>query len=655
MHALVNAMAATLDRVCRRLETIETTLQRLSDVVRRAAVCPHQLCRPFRPGEPTTPPPSPSNAAPPTWSTTRPRVLWVHWFHGNPATPTLGPLRLLVASSIEPAVAMLLAGVVETAVARALVPSLRALDDLVEAELLAVFDDAFPAYLGLQRDGTVTRAGVAGRAYTEVLQRPCRLVAQWLHGGDDDDDTSKATPPTVNDDDDMVRLNDFPVTTCRALWRLWFHGDAAAAHNIPYRLLLPTLEAKHVQERFRRAKHVVDLIAETAVAHNVIPASSDMASFDSAALQHVFDQAFPLVFGIVGANRCPTRAGFELSTYAELERDMYVSVFDRLRRSERPTEGTAVRSYAHRSPPTTTNERAPPVESIGGRSPPPPPWTFPPAVPWRAMWVLWFHGDPAELRVGPFRFVVATSLDQASRANLEAAQTVMAVVAAEAAAPSDAAMAALSPAALVAVFDKALAVVLQVARGGRASRRGFQGLLLADAAQLPCDQAHARLVGQSPPAWPRGKKLPATTCRQLWSHWFFGDPAAGVSPFRWLVPADLGRCHDSKARLAHARTVVHALVAHVGLEDQNDVGMLAHEEAMAAFDRAFHVLMHDNPHGNLVGVGAGQVRPEKVDACLFSTVARALAASVQRKRRRHAQVGYDDDDDDASAKSTSDS
>ncbi|KAF0687158.1 Aste57867_21129 [Aphanomyces stellatus] len=51
------------------------------------------------------------------------------------------------------------------------------------------------------------------------------------------------------------------------------------------------------------------------------------------------------------------------------------------------------------------------------------------------------------------------------------------------------------------------------------------------------------------------------------------------------------------------------------------------EEDMAAFDRVFHVLMHDNPHDIVAGVGAGQIRPEKVDASLLDC--RAGARSIR--------------------------
>ncbi|KAF0776237.1 hypothetical protein AaE_000063, partial [Aphanomyces astaci] len=69
--------------------------------------------------------------------------------------------------------------------------------------------------------------------------------------------------------------------------------------------------------------------------------------------------------------------------------------------------------------------------------------------------------------------------------------------------------------------------------------------------------------------------------------------------------------------------------------------LMSEDDVMVVFDRAFDVLMYNNPDGNVAGYGSNQIQPDYAQECLYTTVARVLAPANASKRKR-ADAADDD-------------
>ncbi|KAF0697162.1 Aste57867_12156 [Aphanomyces stellatus] len=89
----------------------------------------------------------------------------------------------------------------------------------------------------------------------------------------------------------------FPITTCRVLWELWYHGDMTTKIG-PYRLLEKTdIKHHYVLKTRGKAAAVVQKIIDTAVDRGVVTSAAAIDALPHAACMAVFEQAFDVLMG----------------------------------------------------------------------------------------------------------------------------------------------------------------------------------------------------------------------------------------------------------------------------------------------------------------------------------------------------------------------
>ncbi|KAF0697149.1 Aste57867_12143 [Aphanomyces stellatus] len=97
-------------------------------------------------------------------------------------------------------------------------------------------------------------------------------------------------------------------------------------------------------------------------------------------------------------------------------------------------------------------------------------------------------------------------------------------------------------------------------------------------------------------AAPESWHFPTTSCRTMWSLWFLGDDAAGIGPYRHLIPEDLAFL-SSKLQFAKAKRLMETLEAIVVEQDSAAVFVEAistPEKVPLLFDTAFAELRGDH-------------------------------------------------------------
>ncbi|RHY48969.1 hypothetical protein DYB38_008438 [Aphanomyces astaci] len=247
----------------------------------------------------------------------------------------------------------------------------------------------------------------------------------------------------------------------------------------------------------------------------------------------------------------------------------------------------------------------------------------------RVMWEYWFQGC-MEPRMGPFRLLKQRDLSTASnRVQISQARGVMkkqqhlvasAVHAEEM--PQFKSMA---------VFEHAYAVL-----STPAALAHLSDMLAPDRAAIyPYRHVYELLIKDR-------HKFPSTTSLVMWMHWFKGDPAHDIGPFRHLRSRDVDRfANDRRPRklLSSARVLMEKLVdvaldakLVMSVEDLDDMDEGSVE---GVFHEAFARLMADS------GVNSSNHGANKMHKYTYTTVYHMMTPS-QRKRPR---VDHLDDDD----------
>ncbi|KAF0697127.1 Aste57867_12121 [Aphanomyces stellatus] len=86
-----------------------------------------------------------------------------------------------------------------------------------------------------------------------------------------------------------------PLTTCRAMWSLWFHGDAAR-HIGPFRLLSKSdLREFDSKRRLTAARAVMGALVDLALSHFLVDSEDALHAMDLDASLGVVDRAFELL------------------------------------------------------------------------------------------------------------------------------------------------------------------------------------------------------------------------------------------------------------------------------------------------------------------------------------------------------------------------
>ncbi|KAF0697145.1 Aste57867_12139 [Aphanomyces stellatus] len=177
----------------------------------------------------------------------------------------------------------------------------------------------------------------------------------------------------------------FPTTSCRLLWGLWFHGDSARPSLGPFRHLKKDVAPTDATSKdyIYRARRVMSTIAAAAITLDLVPSQDAIAALSPDASLVVFDQAFAYVQANTEEPISP--------------HDPYRKVASRLGR------------VAVAAPPPAT----PRVFAWAGGSTrrAPERWAFPTDMACRELWQRWFVGDDA---VGPYRLLMDTDMHDAA-------------------------------------------------------------------------------------------------------------------------------------------------------------------------------------------------------------------------------------------------
>ncbi|CAK4073193.1 unnamed protein product [Aphanomyces euteiches] len=684
-------MEETLHRVCARLDALERKVDERMHGLQQAMAVLTQTLRQVLDG--TSPPstkkegwtewklPEPQKddkqslsddddeieevyAVEPSWKlpVTTCRTLWRLWFHGD---ATLQPLYEMDTSCLDrfcrrnfTDAEFIVRAMVEDALTHGLIDSTASLALLEVDECMELFDKLFPLFFGARADGSLSRPGFLTHSFAQVASAMYTSVAKKLKRSNRQETTSTEPsepseytrrspdippcaglgssteeesrseseyeesdnkrsakrktplrPPPPRHDEWM-----FPSTTCRELWRLWFHGDDT--HG-PFHTLDGALTNATSQHRFNVAKRVIEQLVAAAVRERLIASIKVLTDMPENALMVVFGGAFRAFFR-ASPRGMVTTAGFEHCCMDDVLEMPYLTIVNRLEQSS--TAAAAVETTL-------------------------------PLTNCRDLWRLWFLGDGAR-HPRPLKERFSTTKDETSKRRYAMAKRVVGVLTATAVKlqlTTDAALAQMNDlVAVMEIFDQAFQRYFQPGENGRVAQRGFRDCrfdkvknmhydAIYDRLQTVAEQSHHRFTWsdgatrRAPENW----MIPSITCQELWRRWFHGDMDSGVGPYRALTVADM---HDKRAkkRYYNARVVVDKLVAIAKANAFFDGSLeaLAEDESMVVFERAFIVLMHNNPDGNLAGRAPGQIRPENADACMFQTVARELSPSAHKKRKQ---------------------
>ncbi|KAF0697153.1 Aste57867_12147 [Aphanomyces stellatus] len=658
------------------------------------------------------------------------RSLWNLWFLGGTESEAIslnGPFRLVDVSILVDETSKhrrylaqrWIDRMTAIAVAHGIVRSVDALERLTDADdLEAVFDQTLDRFLDVHSDGTIgrcgfeqyTRAQVEALMFTTVELRAVRQTEPRTVPSHKDASTKSTAivaekespvayqpspahePPqridTARREQTSCSSDEFPTTTCRHLWKMWFRGDLAVPQPGPVRRLDVSHLNPNSRDRYVVASRVVNVLVETALKLDMVQSDDELDDMLEDELMAVFDRAFGHILGLQ-TDGSLTQEGFQTRTWTQSNELRYTTIWPKLklllpRLSLQPkeTQATILCGPTIIAPASATNAtRLIPTESMF------------PVTSCRAMWLLWFQGDANSPDLGPFCKFVAASMHQNAtiQSRIHQAQRVMDLIAQSAVdlalVPSADALINMSRLQLGNVFEQAFQSFLGLTKArGTSKRLGFQGLSYEEAIELTYTSVIRRMQGKEeanikktvlrlttlPPnelsnddndssarsapdvtesaagPIPVGWKLPPTTCRQLWLNWFFGD-VSGVGPYRLLAARDFKTSESSRRRLSSARLVMAKLIeianTHLFIMPEEELTELDGEDSLVVFERAFHVLMFNNPHGNLAGLGSNQIRPKRADDCNYTTVSLAMSQSASAKRMR-AEIEESDSDDD---------
>ncbi|RHY27925.1 hypothetical protein DYB32_006430 [Aphanomyces invadans] len=248
--------------------------------------------------------------------------------------------------------------------------------------------------------------------------------------------------------------------------------------------------------------------------------------------------------------------------------------------AKRPKQGNAIPFTSE--PPETSTISVPDLHFAwqdGSFRRAPESWIFPMTTS-RVMWEFWFQGCP-EPRMGPFRLLKKADLCT-GRNNVQMSQArgvmkkLVEIAVSLQLVPSAAHLEEMPRFKSMAIFDQAYAVlstpaalehltdVLPPDRSPMYPYRHIYEHLIKDKHKVGVDvqgracRQDASMCAMVP--W----QFPSTNCQAMWMHWFKGDPAHDIGPFRHLHGRDVDRFgpNDRRTRklLSSARVLMEKLV-----------------------------------------------------------------------------------------------
>ncbi|KAG9410115.1 hypothetical protein AC1031_018149 [Aphanomyces cochlioides] len=126
----------------------------------------------------------------------------------------------------------------------------------------------------------------------------------------------------------------FPINSCREMWRCWFWGDPGNEIG-PYRFL-KSRDVAHTNcvKNMSNARVVMNHLVQTAIDHGIVESVDALDILPLADTMRVFDRAFDLFAG-KGPDGSYIREGFERLRPDEAATVKYSSVYERQRKRRR--------------------------------------------------------------------------------------------------------------------------------------------------------------------------------------------------------------------------------------------------------------------------------------------------------------------------------
>ncbi|RHY27927.1 hypothetical protein DYB32_006429 [Aphanomyces invadans] len=484
----------------------------------------------------------------------------------------------------------------------------------------------------------------------------------------------------------------YPLKTCRELWHSWFRGDASAPTSLgPLRNVMsvkfPDKLSKHRCSSTRSIMTRIEAAALEFVSANELDAM-DMEALDAAFTKAVaraigIDPSYKGTVRLAGLTHLTPDAVSAMSC-SSLCRSASLSRLGVQKRSKKNPihDSTGDDFTVNDSSDDGANDK---TESAHPAAPPP--WRFP-TLTLREMWRCYFHGPFDGLSIpptaGPLRHIQVVEPRRYFWESKRVIHLFATCAVDHHLVKHEDDIEKMTEEDSLSLLMRSAALFLGEQANGMLTRGGFEYRSLEQVLDLKCRTVGRRhklgknstsdavapiqpkLLSEmtSPPQAPRspprpdvassgspphkpmqpsrgvpkGWEFPRTSCRELWKRWFVGDQRVG--PFCTLSRHDFGPKDDvSPRRLAAARLVVDTLIDVADTYKLAGRGVsvlptMEEDELMVVFDRAFDVLMYNNPDGNIAGYGSNQIQPEYAEPCLYSTVARILALRKTRSSKR---------------------
>ncbi|KAH9105382.1 hypothetical protein LEN26_014793 [Aphanomyces euteiches] len=440
----------------------------------------------------------------------------------------------------------------------------------------------------------------------------------------------------------------FPVLDTRVLWAYWFRGDSLN-HIGPFRLLTGhDFIYDKCKHNLAHARDIMSKLEHVATYHTLVGWIDDLSKMPLETCMSIYDAAAVLLKSPPAKSKTLTsnsgRRGKQTKK-ASKSQQKSTKKFPpaaSLKNPPVPTLRHSPRSVPVAKSSDIVSDRQ--VEIIDEDANHRREKVSIPNLPCREMWCLWFLGD-SEKQIIPLRHIQDTGVVSAdSERTWESTRTVVLelidIAITNRFVESEAILASLDYGPLFAVFDKVFSVVLH--RNPIYNLVGPGLLTQASIDKATCNDIEralqrARIMPKITSAqgfaWadgsirqiPEGWTFPVDiSCRQLWEHWFFGQPNLEVGPFNAIMLSDIPGFHN-RGRMSGAKFLVQDLVdvaiAKKFTKSVDDVVSLDQEKSLALFDQAFDALLHDNPIGpSLGGHGPNHILSENASKYSWPTV-----------------------------------
>ncbi|KAF0697120.1 Aste57867_12114 [Aphanomyces stellatus] len=417
----------------------------------------------------------------------------------------------------------------------------------------------------------------------------------------------------------------FPVTRCDILWHHWFHGDTVKG---PFRFLTHgDVVGPDNFVLFLQAKGVMDALVDVAIESGVADSIDDIVTKSPVVSKAVFQYAFGRLVALYATH----------ADFIPIPEWTFVQVFDTINQnlaayddgddafepepshvSETEIAANEVVALVPPSPPHPPQALAPDMTLVAVFAPAadttstPSPTAIPPVDSTQD------PVDPVEYSFGDDEHVQDDDIDVDDL-------------------PPSSSVARITAAALS--ESDSSSIVSSVAESSMA---------IETLTNTTTPVGEFTWSDQTTHRAPEGWRWPSVPCRDMWQLWFRGDPASQLGPFRLLQPSDM--CGTSKdiycyskiamqklVDIALANLLVRTVVMLEGMADDD----ADHPSLMAVFDKAYEILLHKNPEGNLVGPGRDQLRPDSATPYAARTIGHRIS-KLQVARRSELSYEWPD-------------